>query len=231
MAGRSPFTNLLNPEDVPGSIYTRKVAMHCAWKMHRSKFKPVSIVNVGVGAAHELAIWRWLYPTIPILAIDPRSKNPEHRWSKGNLTFVRAVACEKESTPVVFCRKCRSLHCKSRIIHRDNGLWEDVKRIAIDDLAADFKPPYFMWFDIEGGEVDALKGAEQTLKQTGWLCSELFNWTPGHRTSVLKSLHRRGFALATLFSKDGLFYNKSLLRRKRRGGKVLALANKVDSQT
>ena len=212
---------LMNLEDVPGTVYTRKVAMHCAWRMHKGRFLPKSIINVGVGAAYELAIWKWLYPAVPILGIDPRGPRTGPNRSvyhKGKLTFVQAVACEGESSPVVYCRKCHSLYCKSQAVHRDMGFWKDVKKVAIDDLVLGskpcFEPPYFMWLDIEGGEVDALKGAEQTLRQTGWLCTELTNWIPGHRGSLLKLLRRKGFVLATLFSKDGLFCNESFCSQK-----------------
>jgi len=204
------FENLLNPEDVPGPIYTRKVAMHCAWRMHKGRFFPKTIINVGVGAAHELVIWKWLYPAASILAIDPRPIGLTcKRRHRGKLTFVQAVACEKETSSVVYCRRCHSLYCKSQNAHKD--FWKDIKRVAIDDLVSSFEPPYFMWLDIEGGEVDALKGAMQTLKQAGWLCTELTNWIPGHRRSLLSLLRRQGFVLSTLFSKDGLFYNKSFL--------------------
>jgi len=206
--------NLTNPEDFIGVIYNRKVAMHCLWMMHRyGRFVMGSIINVGVGSAPEMAIWRWIHPSVPILGIDIRPMRSDHR---DKMKYIQAVAYEK-TTIVYFCSKCRSLQCREQIKHKELGLWKEVKAVAIDDLTKDLfcKPPYFMWMDIDGGEVLALKGAKKTLESTGWICVELTDWVTGHIGNVTRLLKRNGFVLVSRFSKDGLFCNKRFLQKQK----------------
>ena len=207
--------NLMNPEDY-GSVYTRKVAMHCLWLMHRyGRFEIGSIINVGVGSAPEYAIWRWICPSIPILGIDIRQQaiSVLHRNEE---KYIQAVAHEKTMI-VNFCSRCGSLQCKSQNTHEKYGLWKKVKAVAIDDLVKDpfCKPPYFIWMDIDGGEILALKGAKETLRNTGWICVELTNWVPSHIKHIVKLLGQNGFNQVARFSKDGIFRNTKFLRRRR----------------
>ena len=204
------FQNLTNPEDILGGVYTQKVAMHLAWLMHRHGFKPASILNMGVGSGHELGIWKWLFPSAMILAVDPKPLYSCHRRRDGKLKFVQAVVDDGSSSDSIFCRICCSLQCKDQAHHEAAKVWQSVKAVTIDELSKELEPPYLMWMDIDGSEVRALQGATQTLKKTGWLCIELVNWIPRHRRNILNVLKRHGFVLEVLFKNDGLFRNSKI---------------------
>jgi len=206
------FQSLVNPEDIKGT-YTRKVAMHCGWMMFRKGFKPQSIINAGVGCPHEFSIWRWLFPEIPVMAVDVRLVHPRYRWDK--LKYVQA-ALDNKSSSAMYCAVCGSLSCKAQSEHESAGAWREVQAHTMDELASDLPVPHFMWMDIEGGEIRALQGAVKTLQNTGWLCIELVKWIPNYRRNVLRLLKRQGFVLEVLFSKDGLFRNTKLKTRGRK---------------
>lgn len=213
--GMKSFQNFRSPRDSVGSVRTREVAMYSLWTMHDHRFKPASILNIGVGSAPELSIWKWILPTIPILAVDPRKLYPRLRRRHRRLQYVQAVVGEQSSSPTVFCQMCRSVQCKSQASHEAAGHWESVEGFAIDELVVrfDMKPPHFIWMDIDGSEVEALRGATNTLKDTPWLLVELVNWIPRHIRNILKILRQRGFVLEVLFSHDGLFRNEQYQKR------------------
>jgi len=202
----------------PGMDYTRDVAFWCSWDMYRFGFKPASIISAGVGSAPEMYIWRWLFPNIPILAVDPKplmAKFTRGDWSQ--LTFVQSAVGDGNSSSAYLCRDCVSLVCKDQSSHQSRGRWSETPVSTLDKLAEKFPSPYFVWMDIEGYELRALRGASAMLSKTDWLCVELTNWVPRHKKKVTAFLESSGFVLRRKFDHDGLF-SKPIKRGRRTRG-------------
>lgn len=184
---------------------TRIAAVMCCYFMHRNNYHPKTIVNVGIGSAPELHVWRWLLPDAALLGIDPRGPS---RWPQE--TYVKAGAGDGSRATLDYCRTCRSTAC---------AIPEHQRRfvspmVTIDAVAKQYKPPYFLWLDCEGGELAALQGASQTLKNTHWLNLEIrkFAWDPEYPARLEQWLDEAGFVLHMRQQQ-----NEDCLYRKRRG--------------
>lgn len=138
-----------------------------AFFMRRCGYAPKSIINVGVGSCPELEIWNWLFPGISILGIDPRRR--QRQWTH---PYIQAAASESSGL-INFCWTCRSTNCTKHKL-------EELKSVAIDDVAKNLPKPYFIWMDIEGGEMLALKGARNTLRMTEFINIEVQDAIPGY---------------------------------------------------
>lgn len=151
---------------------TRFAAMACCYYMRKAGHQPGTIINVGVGSAPELFVWKWLLPDVPRVGIDPRGLSASD-WTE----FVQFAAGEKAGEPTVYCNVCRSTACKAEGHKRSPS----VATITVDEVAAKYPAPYFLWIDCEGSELAALRGAHRTLSKTNWLNIEVrnFDWVGG----------------------------------------------------
>jgi len=157
--------------------------------MQESQSLPATIVNVGVGSSPESVIWQRHFPDVELLGIDPR--NRPGRW-KGE--YFQTVVGKEVGTPLRYCRKCQSVKCQR---HEHEPSSRSIVSETIDNITSNFLSPYFIWIDIEGGEVEALEGATKTLQNTEWINIEMreFSWTKNYREHLNQFLVSCGFCL------------------------------------
>jgi len=180
--------------------YTKRTARRCVSRMQESGFTPRSILNVGMSKAPELVIWRELYPNVPVVGIDPVAWN-----TRDNVHYIRAIATNGTTPSAQYCTVCKSPVCLNPTTHKAPR-WITVPTVRIDDISRDLlEPPHFIWMDIEGSEIVALRGAERTLKQTAWICIETFDWLPGHASAIDTLLRSSGFVQRLNFTHDTLY--------------------------
>lgn len=160
----------------------------CCYSMFHRGFAPATIINVGVGSCPEEAIWEWMLPNVPRVGIDARLNR---RWKA---EYVKAIVSDHEGQ-AIYCGACRSASCQTPEKH---GRMHLCPTVTIDSVAAGRPKPFFIWMDIEGGELAALRGAEHTLPYTGFLNVELQDdhcAGDGHSKAVHEFLEARGFRL------------------------------------
>lgn len=161
-----------------GATSNHIAALSCVWCMRKYGYKPATIINVGVGKrSPELDIWLWLLPDARLLGIDPRW-SPRGYWTKIKKQPQVALAVGDGSiTEAQYCGRCRSLTCTVP----EHTKKATVQVSTIDKIVAEqnLQPPFFMWMDIDGSELEALQGATETLKRTGWLNIEMSEWRRG----------------------------------------------------
>jgi hypothetical protein len=193
---------------------TQIAAVTCCYFMRRYSFAPATIINCGIGrTCPELAIWQWLLPESKLLGIDPRW-SPKGAWTRGaGLPQVKCALGTEDATGVLYCGVCLSLKCPEARAHGRSSV---VNVRTLDSIVQEHQlaPPYFLWIDIDGSEPDALAGARDTLKQTGWLNVEVDSqrWGEAHATKIEKLLAESGFTLHYRHgdSDDRLYRNRRL---------------------
>lgn len=189
------------------SVKTQIPAVLACYYMRRCGYYPGSVINVGVGTSSpEYSIWKWLLPKSELVGIDPR-----HRHSKWGARYIQAAAGDGSKREAVYCGHCRSIVCDQIEEHGRPGT---APVVTIDEVARDMPGPYFLWLDCEGGELDALRGAEETLKQTWWISLEVraFSWAEDYPKQLEAFLRSKGFHL--WHQQAG---NEDRLYRRRRG--------------
>ncbi len=186
-------------------------AITCCWFMRRYQFQPKTILNVGVGkTSPELDIWLWLLPECRLLGIDPRW-SPRGHWTKIRKQPQVTVAVGDGSIEAAsYCGKCRSLVCTDP----EHVERSPVRVTTIDRVVAEhaLPAPYFIWMDIDGSEPQALRGATETLKQTGWLNVEISkHFGDAHCSGIRKWLRGQGFVMhhSHQTNEDELYRNRS----------------------
>lgn len=151
--------------------WTKLTAMNCGFYMHLNGYVPEAIICVGLGSWPELTIWQWLYPNAKIIGVDPKKRC---NTSIGNLQIVKAIAGSRVGDTMLYCRQCRSSQCVSPEKH--GQLMTKLHAVTVDSITNGIPGPYFLWIDVEGAELDVLRGAIDTLKQTAWVNVEAQNW-------------------------------------------------------
>ena len=173
-----------------GASKTRRTAQLSVKHMEKINLVPKTILNIGVGSAPELPIWIKSYPEAALVGVDIRGWR---KWIKlsNPSQFVFSLIGNKESTGEgSFCWRCHSRKCTIPEHEEHKKPCKDTR--TIDNIVSEnaeniIEPPYFMWIDIEGGELDALKGSILTLPQTPLINIEMreFKWTNNNNCTQL----------------------------------------------
>ena len=175
------------------SIITQIAAVVSVYHMRRHGFAPASVLNVGVGSSSpEVVIWQWLLPDANLLGVDPRW-SPRGVWTKKlRLPQVAVGVGDGSIQEGSYCGKCRSMKCTDGLHGKVS-----VPMSTIDKVASDLEGPLFVWMDIDGSEVDALRGAKETLVRTGWINIECHGviYGPEHASDIDAMLRDSGFRL------------------------------------
>jgi FkbM family methyltransferase len=175
--------------------WTQNTAVVSAYRMWRDKYTPATIVDVGLGAGWpELYIWLWLYPDAKIVGADPRGRR--HRGLKNVQYFRGLIVGDETVKESSFCWKCRSAKCYLQEEHKPHAIIENHV-MTLDQLVADSPPPYFLWVDVEGSELEVLRGGEKMLSQTRWINIEVRDWGPtANATDIPRWMAEHGYDLA-----------------------------------
>ena len=169
-------------------LKTQQTAMLCAHYMHYKGFEPATIVNAGVGMCPEITIWRWLYNDAKVIGADPMPWEEELKDRIPRSDYIQALFGPETGCTRDYCTKCRSIMClkpKRVAKHRRDGLIKKVRQTTIDKEVRKQTPPFFLWIDVDGAELEVLKGAAETLKHTGFVNVEMI-WDPPEYDNIYK---------------------------------------------
>ncbi len=148
--------------------------------MTTMKFMPATLLNVGVGSCPEYSVWvKRLPATVKLFGVDCRAR---HRWGA---EFLQRAVGSVHQGDVYYCSSCRSIKCN--LPDHPKSLIGKAETIDWIVQERNLKPPFFLWIDIEGAELDALRGGENTLKQTPLINLEMHEFQGS--TTYCKELH------------------------------------------
>jgi len=187
-------------------------AVTCVYWMHRYNFEPRTILNIGIGkTCPELAIWQWLLPNAQILGVDPRW-SPRGNWSRGGAKQLKVGVGDGTKPTATYCGDCRSVKCENpaHTAHKSTATMTTIDQIVADEK---LQPPFFIWMDIDGGEIDAIHGAKLTLPHAGYMNVEFCDHKqiPEHREQLHLLLNAHSFVLMydhKAVSQDRLYRNR-----------------------
>ncbi len=174
------------------AYWTQHTAFVCAHRMWLDNYTPATIIDIGVGGGWpERAIWLWLYPTTKIIGADPRGRRS---YDTGKIRFFKGLISDKDNDAVSFCWSCRSTKCS-----REHDSYKRLENrvLTLDALTGNAPPPYFLWVDVEGGEMEVLRGGENTLLKTRWINMEACNYgaLSNHVNDIQRWMQQHGYSL------------------------------------
>jgi FkbM family methyltransferase len=137
-------------------------------------YTPKTILNIGLGTAPEVPVWQWLYPNAQIIGADIRLGKS---GSIGNVHVFKTLIGDGTKEEVEYCWKCHSTKCP-KPEHKIPRLSTLVPMMTVDELVKirTVEPPYFLWIDVDGSELEVLRGATNTLQLTDWVNIEVVNY-------------------------------------------------------
>jgi len=180
-----------------GAYLTRLSANIAVDYMKGINFMPKTLLNIGVGSCPELAVWKKRLPEVALLGVDVRHR----RW---DAPCVVAVVSDVSKKDAEYCKNCRSIKCQDPTHSSRRGKIGEVK--TIDEIVEETKvqAPFFLWMDIEGAELDALKGATKTLVNVPLINIEMreFQWTTNYCNELHDFLVSNEYSLVDISSRN-----------------------------
>jgi hypothetical protein len=157
--------------------------------MLKINFTPKTILNIGLGRCSEIKIWKSRIPEVNIFGVDVRG------WQICETPYVNALVSDKEYPFLTFCKDCNSIKCNDNTHNK-----KKIDRVkTIDGIVKENNliAPFFLWMDIEGGEIDALNGSLGTLNNTPLINIEIreFIWNNNYGDELNKCLNDNGYYL------------------------------------
>jgi FkbM family methyltransferase len=147
--------------------------------LHEADYEPVEWVELSEGDVfldigafvgwHSIRAARIVGPSAHIISLEPDATNRrqlENNLALNNVTnctLIPLAAWSKSGVDLGWFTEKSPDCCRVE----ENRASTGIKTITVDDLAADLRLDRLNWIkmDIEGGEVEALKGAEKTLRK------------------------------------------------------------------
>ena len=187
------------------------IALAKKLKLNRSSNEV--ILDIGGGNGGMAVIFAKDFPDTQVLIFEPVKKNREniHALLKANpqLKLIPKAVGSKSSTEKMFIG--RNMHTSSFFEMKSDKEstkfsdnievtdFENVEVVRIDDAVSSSLSVSIMKMDIQGSELEALRGAEETLKRTAIVVLEVINhdhYTGAPRYNEIDSyLCSRGFEL------------------------------------
>lgn len=164
------------------------------WLLRRASDKPYAMLDCGA----NIGYWSVLASSAPygrhaVVAIEASRANFEllcHNASRNGdrfLTLHRAVYGESDKKVRLYGKKHYGMSLRTDWHPDDNDQVEDVETIALDDAAARYVPnrqyPMLIKIDVEGSEIEAIKGAKELINQGALIIYEDHGKEPNHEVS------------------------------------------------
>lgn len=202
LAGHLP----LNPASEREMIetYLRRLPQAVYWRLREKQFKPGAIIDIG---AHE-GTWartiRTIFPHSPVLMIEAREEQKSRLETVCSdlqeIEYVIALLGREPQEAVKFhaCDTGSSIFAERSNAPRTQRV---LSMRTLDDVCSQFSlaAPLFLKLDIQGGELECLRGATATLRKTEVIQLEvaLLHYNDGapKASEIIEFMEMRGFAM------------------------------------
>ena len=171
-------------------------------RLHARGFAPDAIIDVGAYEGHWSATARDIFGPVPTLMVDAQAGKDAvlRQCSKAHQNWIREIALlgSEDGHEVNFYE----METGSSMMPERSDVTRKESRIRtrrLDTLAADLPGQnLFLKVDVQGAELEVLKGAPETLKRAGLVQLEtaVLSYNEGAPTmlEVLEFMEERGFA-------------------------------------
>jgi FkbM family methyltransferase len=182
----------VRPKAPPEELAYRRVA--------RRGFIPASIIDVGAYEGNWTRLARRVFPGVPILMVEPlRSKRGHLKAVTSELPavrFVEALLAARPGEEKIFFE----METGSSIFPEKSNVPRQSKTLVsctLDDVAAALPAPIMLKIDVQGAELEVLKGGEATLQRCELIQLEVavasYNSGAPTMLEVLQFMEARGF--------------------------------------
>lgn len=155
---------------VPVAAFSQKEAVtRVAWLADRLEFVPASIIDAGASDGRWTRAALEFFPKAKILLIEPLQEHEELLEAlirkEQNLVYCQGILADQEKT-VHFNAAGHQSSLYGDVAGRAFGRQKEMTSETLDGVIKriGFPQPDFIKMDIEGGELEALKGATKALE-------------------------------------------------------------------
>lgn len=175
--------------------------------------RPDGIIQCGLGDWAEGQAILSLFANYPMLAIEPVQRYIFEAWRDGFRGPIIQGALWSTGGKIVTLQDFRTRTSMLDTVDRRGPI--DARTLTLDEAVQYSRfvaHRILLWMDIEGVELEVLKGATETLKRTTAIVCELkdepklANWPATEE--VIAGLRQYGYELILRVADNGLFYRK-----------------------
>jgi FkbM family methyltransferase len=157
----------LSPDDSRRLYYDREVA---AYRRVAAKgFSPAAVIDVGAYEGNWTRAVREVFPDAFVLMVEPQADKAPCLEATvldiGSVRYERALLSGAEDERVTFyeMKTGSSMYPEQSNVARSEA---ELSTNTLDGLASDLEAPIFLKIDVQGAELEVLKGGRQTLSRT-----------------------------------------------------------------
>jgi FkbM family methyltransferase len=162
--------------------FDRPSFAHALQRLHRHDLAIRSIVNIGAGSGQDSAVVQSMWPEARTLLVEMDAAfEPGYRELQRELPNLSWDICA--AGPEDGIGRMQKSDLGGGVggaldLEGASDIGADVQIKRIDTLVREhaLEPPYFLRFDTHGFELDILKGATETLRQTALIMMECYNF-------------------------------------------------------
>jgi FkbM family methyltransferase len=169
-------------------------------RVARRGFLPASIVDVGAYEGNWTRLARRVCPGIPVVMVEPQQSKLRHLESVTSAlpatSFVQMLLTARAGEEKIFFE----METGSSIFSENSNVQRRPKTLishTLDEIATALPEPIMLKIDVQGAELEVLKGGEATLKRCGLVQLEVavacYNAGAPTMLEVLQFMEERGF--------------------------------------